>query len=64
MLEMTTELNEFRTETGMNTVLPIALNFSLLGYPFNLPDMIGGNDYGHFPEKELFIRWMQVSFRQ
>jgi len=48
-------------ETGLITLLPVALNFGLLGYPFNLPDMIGGNDYGEFPDKELFIRWMQFN---
>lgn len=33
----------------------------LSGYPFILPDMIGGNAYGEKPSKELFIRWVQVN---
>ena len=27
---------------GMKTLIPTALTFSLLGYPYILPDMIGG----------------------
>lgn len=34
---------------------------SLVGYPFILPDMIGGNAYGETPSKELFIRWAQAN---
>ena len=34
-----------------------------LGYPFILPDMIGGNVYNNedLPSEELFIRWMQLN---
>ncbi len=31
------------------------------GYPFVLPDMIGGNGYNGRPGRELFIRWMQAN---
>ena len=33
----------------------------VLGYPFVLPDMIGGNAYILRPNKELFVRWAQAS---
>lgn len=33
----------------------------MVGYPFVLPDMIGGNGYNHKPSKELFIRWLQAN---
>ena len=51
---------------GIKTVIPHVLTQGLLGYPFVLPDMIGGNAYSLFfgssyPEKELFIRWVQVN---
>ena len=40
-----------------------------LGYPFVLPDMIGGNGYStddpldesQPPSKELFVRWLQAN---
>ena len=42
-------------------------NFEFSGYPFVLPDMIGGNGYSddpldqsQVPTKELFVRWLQV----
>ena len=31
------------------------------GYPFVLPDMVGGNGYNGRPERELFLRWLQLS---
>ena len=35
---------------------------SFAGYPFVLPDMIGGNGYGsELPSRELFVRWMQAN---
>lgn len=34
----------------------------MVGYPFVLPDMIGGNGYNNRPPtKELFIRWLQAN---
>ena len=47
---------------GLKTLIPLALTMSIAGYPFVLPDMIGGNGYGgHHPTKELFLRWLQVN---
>uniref|UniRef100_A0A0N5AR85 Alpha-xylosidase n=1 Tax=Syphacia muris TaxID=451379 RepID=A0A0N5AR85_9BILA len=49
-------------DCGLNTVIPVALNFSLLGYSFNIADIIGGNGYEEKkPDKELYIRWMQAN---
>ncbi|XP_077986183.1 myogenesis-regulating glycosidase-like [Glandiceps talaboti] len=55
-------------DNGLKTVIPTALVMGIIGYPFNLPDMIGGNAYDPdnflktvLPEKELFIRWMQLN---
>ncbi|XP_077986184.1 myogenesis-regulating glycosidase-like [Glandiceps talaboti] len=55
-------------DNGLKTMIPTALLMGILGYPFILPDMIGGNAYGEtsfhvvdMPERELFIRWMQLS---
>nr|XP_018667420.1 myogenesis-regulating glycosidase-like [Ciona intestinalis] len=55
---------------GIKTLVSTALTFSMLGYPYILPDMIGGNAYGEgsdgfhsspLPEKELYIRWLEVT---
>ena len=57
---------------GLRSVIPTTLTFGVLGYPFVLPDMIGGNGFcltengtlilqcGR-PNDELFIRWVQAN---
>lgn len=49
------------SSNGIKSIIPSVLTVSLLGYPFILPDMIGGNGYDLKPDKELFIRWIQLS---
>lgn len=49
---------------GLKSLIPVALLFSVSGYPFILPDMIGGNNYNSatpLPDKELYIRWLQLN---
>ena len=48
---------------GLRSIIPTALVSGILGYPFVLPDMIGGNGYEGKPkpERELFIRWMELT---
>ncbi|KAK2724962.1 hypothetical protein QYM36_001421 [Artemia franciscana] len=46
---------------GLKTLIPSLLQFSITGYPFVLPDMIGGNGYLIQPDKQLFIRWLQAN---
>ncbi|XP_013397264.1 myogenesis-regulating glycosidase isoform X2 [Lingula anatina] len=47
---------------GLKTLIPDALTFGILGYPFILPDMIGGNAYAStYPDRELFIRWLEAN---
>lgn len=46
---------------GLKSVLTATLQFNLLGYPFVLPDIIGGNDNLKFSDKELYIRWTQLT---
>ncbi|HEY0601550.1 MAG TPA: glycoside hydrolase family 31 protein, partial [Herpetosiphonaceae bacterium] len=49
-------------DNGLHSVLTQALTLSMIGYPFVLPDMIGGNAYGgELPDRELMIRWTQVT---
>jgi len=50
------------TDNGLKSIISGAFAMSLAGYPFVLPDMVGGNAY--FPQKpdaELMIRWAQTS---
>uniref|UniRef100_A0AC35FPU2 Family 31 glucosidase KIAA1161 n=1 Tax=Panagrolaimus sp. PS1159 TaxID=55785 RepID=A0AC35FPU2_9BILA len=57
-------------DVGLQTVIPSTLLFSLQGYFWNLPDIIGGNgfeltDVGDRKnlrsDSELFVRWVQVN---
>ena len=47
-------------QRGLRSLIPSALMMSIAGYPFVLPDMIGGNAYGNLT-KELYIRWVEVN---
>lgn len=42
---------------GLRAVIPSALSLSITGYPFILPDMVGGNAYFSLPENQA-IRWI------
>lgn len=47
---------------GLASVLTAVLTSGILGFPFCIPDYIGGNAYGEeVPNEELMIRWTQVS---
>ncbi|XP_033764406.1 myogenesis-regulating glycosidase-like [Pecten maximus] len=46
---------------GLEKLIPVAMTFGLLGYPYVLPDMIGGNGYIGVPDRELYIRWLQAN---
>lgn len=49
-------------DNGLASVITTALSLSMCGYPFILPDMVGGNAYGDVTaDKELLIRWTQAS---
>ena len=49
-------------DNGLKSVITGALAMSLAGYPFVLPDMVGGNAYrGEQADAELMIRWTQVN---
>ncbi|VDI22641.1 Hypothetical predicted protein [Mytilus galloprovincialis] len=54
--------SNWENKNGLKTLINTALTFGLLGYPFVLPDMIGGNAYeGNKPDRELFIRWLEAT---
>ena len=45
---------------GLQSLIPVALTFGLLGYPFILPDMIGGN-LKEMNDSELYVRWIELN---
>jgi Alpha-glucosidases, family 31 of glycosyl hydrolases len=48
-------------DNGLHSVLTQALTLGVCGFPFVLPDMIGGNAYqGEVPNGELMVRWTQL----
>lgn len=47
-------------DNGLASVISGALALGLTGYPFVLPDMVGGNAYGNSVSAELMIRWTQA----
>jgi alpha-glucosidase (family GH31 glycosyl hydrolase) len=48
-------------DNGLHSVLTSALAMSLAGYPFILPDMVGGNEYDEKADSEMMIRWTQLN---
>ncbi len=53
---------------GLRSVIPSVLHFGLIGYPFVLPDIIGGTGKPaqkqgtyNLPERELYIRWLALN---
>ncbi|KFV59045.1 putative family 31 glucosidase KIAA1161, partial [Tyto alba] len=55
-------------ELGLKSLIPTVLTISMLGYPFVLPDMIGGNFLPNktdgaveIPDRELYMRWLELS---
>ncbi|EDV93512.1 myogenesis-regulating glycosidase [Drosophila grimshawi] len=54
--------SEWGWNNGLVTLITSLLQMNLNGYPFVLPDMIGGNGYNEKPpSKELFLRWLQAN---
>jgi alpha-glucosidase (family GH31 glycosyl hydrolase) len=48
-------------DNGLHSVLTGILALGLTGYPFVLPDMVGGNAYEENADAELMIRWTQLN---
>lgn len=48
-------------DNGLHACVTQALTLSMTGYPFIMPDMIGGNEYSGKCDKELFIRWIEAT---
>lgn len=48
-------------DNGLHSVLTGILALGLAGYPFVLPDMVGGNEYDEKADAEMMIRWTQLN---
>eukprot|EP00871_Galdieria_phlegrea_P005607 jgi/Galph1/6047/GphlegSOOS_G4707.1 len=47
---------------GLASIIPATLVAGMVGYPFVLPDIVGGNCYDDRKlNEELFIRWLELS---
>lgn len=54
--------SEWSWNNGLPTLVTTLLQMNMNGYPFVLPDMIGGNGYNnHPPNGEMLIRWLQAT---
>lgn len=64
-VRMFDKFSKWDYSNGLQNLIPTALHMSIMGYPFILPDMIGGNNYDSIddtlPNRELYIRWLQAS---
>lgn len=62
LLRLFDRFSTWGVENGLASVVSSLLTASVLGYPFVLPDMIGGNAYGEeVPDAELMTRWAQAT---
>ena len=61
-VRMLNKKSRWSHKMGLKSIIPTALTFSILGYPYVLPDVVGGHDPGpsDAPERELYIRWLQA----
>ncbi len=48
-------------DNGLHSVLTGILAIGMAGYPFILPDMIGGNEYDEKADADMMIRWTQLN---
>ena len=62
LTRMGDRFSEWGVGNGLQSIIPTLLTSGVMGYPFCLPDMIGGNAYfGKFPDRELLVRWAQAN---
>lgn len=46
---------------GLAHLLPLVLTLSVSGYPFLMPPPVGGFSNSSKPDRELYIRWLEVT---
>ncbi|XP_077989395.1 myogenesis-regulating glycosidase-like [Glandiceps talaboti] len=60
-LSMTDKESEWNSTNGLQSIIPTILTYSIMGYPFVIPDVIGGHGNDSIPDKELYIRWLELT---
>ncbi|XP_046579700.1 myogenesis-regulating glycosidase-like [Haliotis rubra] len=61
MVRMLDKLSTWTLDDGLRSIVTTGLVFGIIGYPYVLPDLIGGNSYHNTLDPELFIRWIQAN---
>ena len=61
LVRMMDKLSCWGYDNGLKSLIPHALTFSVIGYHFILPDMVGGNAYSGLPDRDLYVRWMEAN---
>ena len=62
LTRMGDRFSTFGLGNGLQSLIPTLLTSGVLGYPFVLPDIVGGNAYfGCSPDAELLVRWAQAN---
>lgn len=62
LLRMIDRETSWSYELGLPTLITSLIHLNMIGYPFVLPDMVGGNGYNNLPpSKQMYIRWMQAA---
>lgn len=64
-LQLGRKESKWSADNGLQSVIPAVLTLGILGYPFVIPDVVGGSG-GHGntsspPDRELYIRWLQMA---
>ncbi|XP_060874642.1 LOW QUALITY PROTEIN: myogenesis-regulating glycosidase-like [Metopolophium dirhodum] len=63
LLRMIYRNSRWDFQRGLPTLITYLVHLNMVGYPFVLPDIIGGNGYydSQYPSKEMYERWMQAN---
>ncbi|XP_002740469.1 myogenesis-regulating glycosidase-like [Saccoglossus kowalevskii] len=60
-LSMKEKESSWDTTSGLQSVIPTVLTYNILGYPFIMPEVIGGRENQTFADRELYIRWLELT---
>jgi len=61
-LRMMDRESRWTNQLGLPTLITSLIHLNMIGYPFVLPDMVGGNGYNNKPpSKEMYIRWLEAN---